>query len=179
MWPFISTDLGMNARIIKRFDQKNIRGLYGYALQYMNEIKSRSNFRCHIECDGKPRRHKYKAVMLAMLNTHFFGTGAIINPTGKINDGQFEIIVIIKPYPWYYIFHMLVAFFTGHIHRLRYVRILSCHKAKIELQPAQDLQVDGEPIGMVNNLELEVLPSAIDIFYNHQDNHLFLKTEDQ
>ncbi|GAO31256.1 diacylglycerol/lipid kinase family protein [Geofilum rubicundum] len=151
------SDLGMNARIIKRFDQEKIRGLYGYARQFFKELKSPSHFRCTIACDGQKRRHKYKVVMIAMLNTHFFGTGAVVNPTGKINDGRFEIVVI-KPYPWYYIFHMMVAFFTGHIHRLRHVRTLSCQQAIIEMVSPQDLQVDGEPIGLVNRVKLEVLP---------------------
>lgn len=169
------SDLGMNARIIKRFDKDGIRGFYGYARQFFKELKLPSHFRCIIKCDGEQRRYKYKAVMIAMLNTHFFGTGAVVNPTGKIDDGQFEIVVI-KPYPWYYIFHMLVFFFTGNTHRLRHVRILSCQQAHIELQSAQDLQVDGEPIGKVKQLEIEVLPSAIDVFYNKQQSHFFLKS---
>lgn len=171
------SDLGMNARIIKRFDQEEIRGFYGYARQFFKELKSPSYFRCTIACDGQQHQHKYKAVMIAMLNTHYFGTGAVVNPIGKINDGLFEIVVI-KPYPWFYILHMLVAFFTGNIHRSRHVRIHSCQQAIIEMVSPQDLQVDGEPLGMVNRAELEVLPSAIDIFYNSEGDHPFLKPED-
>lgn len=168
------SDLGMNARIIKRFDQEKIRGLYGYARQFFKELKSPSRFRCIIEC-GSRKVRKYKAVMVVMTNTHFFGTGAVVNPTGKIDDGKFEIIVI-KPYPWYYIFHMFVAFFTGNIHRLRHVRIISCKNAKIKMRPAQDLQVDGEPTGEFNNLEISVLPGAIRVIFNNQENHLFVKS---
>ncbi len=171
------SDLGMNARIIRRFDQDNIRGFYGYARQFLKELKSPSQFRCTISCDGQEHHHKYKAVMIAMLNTHFYGTGAVVNPTGKINDGFFEIVVI-KSYPWYYIFHMVVAFFTGNIHRLRHVRTLSCQQATIELHSPQDLQVDGEPIGKVKRVELEILPSAIEVFFNNREDHLFLKSED-
>jgi diacylglycerol kinase (ATP) len=167
------SDLGMNARIIKRFDEEKIRGLYGYARQFFKELKSPSHFRCIVECSPKYRR-KYKAVMVVMLNTHFYGTGAVINPTGKINDGKFEI-VIIKPYPWYYIFHMFLAFFTGNIHRLQHVRILSCKKARVKLRPSQDLQVDGEPIGKFRNIEIEILPSAINMLYNDRQGHFFLK----
>jgi YegS/Rv2252/BmrU family lipid kinase len=171
------SDLGMNARIIKRFDQEDIRGIYGYARQFFKEVKSPSHFKCTIACDRQKRSHQYKAVMIAMLNTHFFGTGAVVNPTGKINDGLFEIVVI-KPYPWYYFFHMVVAFFTGNIHRLQHVRTISCQHAILELQSPQDLQIDGEPIGLVNQVELEILPSAIEMYFNRQQDHLFLKSED-
>jgi diacylglycerol kinase (ATP) len=164
----------MNARIIKRFDQEKIRGFYGYTRQFFKELKSPSHFKCIIDCEGKKRR-KYKAVMVVMTNTHFFGTGAVVNPTGKLDDGKFEIVVI-KPYPWHYIFHMVLAFFTGNIHRLRHIRTLSCEKAIISIRPDQDLQVDGEPVGEFKQLEVEVLPSAINIIYNHQQNHLFVKS---
>ncbi|WP_291858263.1 diacylglycerol kinase family protein [Marinilabilia sp.] len=168
------SDLGMNARIIKRFDQEKIRGLYGYARQFFKELKSPSHFKCIVDCEGKKRR-KYKAVMIVMTNTHFFGTGAVVNPTGKLDDAKFEIVVI-KPYPWYYIFHMVFAFFTGNIHRLRHIRTLSCQRATLKMKPAPDLQVDGEPVGKLKQLEVEVIPAAIHIIYNHQENHFFVKS---
>lgn len=171
------SDLGMNARIIKRFDQEDIRGIYGYARQFFKEVRSPSHFRCTIACDRQKRHRPYKAVMIAMLNAHFFGTGAVVNPTGKINDGLFEIVVI-KPYPWYYFLHMVVAFFTGNIHRLQHVRTISCLQATIELQSPQDLQIDGEPLGLVGRVELEILPSAVDVYFNSQQDHLFLKPGD-
>ena len=164
------SDLGMNARIIKRFDQEKIRGLYGYARQFFKELKAPSHFRCTVHCRRK-RPRKYKAVMVVMLNTHFFGTGAVVNPTGEIDDGKFEI-VIIKPYPWHYLFRMIFAFFTGNIHRLRHVRILSCKHARISLQPAQDLQIDGEPIGEMKHIDVKIVPSALDIIFNDQEEHL-------
>jgi diacylglycerol kinase (ATP) len=168
------SDLGMNARIIKRFDKQKIRGLYGYARQFFKELKSPTNFKCTVQCGGKPRR-KYKAVMVVMLNTHFFGTGAVINPMGKINDGKFEI-VIIKPYPWYYIFRMLIAFFTGNLHRLKHVRIISCNNAIIKLNLAQDLQVDGEPRGEVKNLKIGIIPKALDVIFNDKQMHFLFKS---
>lgn len=163
------SDLGMNARIIKRFDHDKIRGLYGYARQFFKELKAPSPFKCRIRCNNQ-RERKYKAVMVVVLNTHFYGTGAVVNSMGQIDDGKFEI-VIIKPYPWHYIFRMFIAFFTGNIHRLRHVRILSCRKAKITVKPAQDLQIDGEPVGEVKSVEAEVVPAALEVIYNDQVEH--------
>ncbi|MGQ1891438.1 diacylglycerol/lipid kinase family protein [Thermophagus sp. OGC60D27] len=165
------SDLGLNARIIKRFDQQNIRGLYGYARQFLKEVIALSSFKCTV-LPSKKRKHNYRAVMVVMLNTHFYGTGAIINPKGRMDDGKFEI-VIIKPYPWYYIFSMFFAFFTGNIHKLRHVKIKSCKRAQLILNPPQDLQIDGEPLGEVSQVEIEIIPSAIEVIYNDQEDHLF------
>ena len=110
--------------------------------------------------------------MIVMLNTHFYGTGAIVNPQGRMDDGKFEI-VIIKPYPWYYIFSMFFAFFTGKIHKLKHIKTISCKRAQIFLHPAQDLQIDGEPMGEISQAEVEIIPSAIEVIYNDQSDHLF------
>ncbi|PWD98156.1 diacylglycerol/lipid kinase family protein [Marinilabilia rubra] len=167
------SDLGMNARIIKRFDREKIRGIYGYSRQFFKELKSPSKFKCIVQYkDRHPR--KYKAVMVVMLNTHYFGTGAMVNPVGKIDDGKFEIVVI-KPYPWYYIFRMFLAFFSGRIHRLRHIRIISCSYAKITVTPPQDLQIDGEPTGEIRNIEIENIPKAVDVIYNDRQEHLLFK----
>ena len=167
------SDLGVNARIIKRFDQEKIRGFYGYARQFFKELKSPSSFKCFVQSKGRHPR-KYKAVMVVMLNTHFFGTGAVINPVGKIDDGKFEIVVI-KPYPWYYIFHMFLAFFTGRLHKLRHIRIVSCSHAKITVQPPQDLQIDGEPTGEASNIELDIIPSAVEVIFNDREERIWFK----
>ncbi|SFD86271.1 diacylglycerol/lipid kinase family protein [Thermophagus xiamenensis] len=164
------SDIGLNARIIKRFDEEKIRGFYGYAKQFFKELKAPAPFRCTIKV--KKRTRMYRAVMVVMLNTHFYGTGAIINPKGRMDDGKFEI-VIIKPYPWYYIFSMFFAFFTGNIHKLRHVKIKSYKRAQIILNPPQDLQIDGEPLGEVSQIEIEIIPSAIEVIYNDQEDHLF------
>ncbi|HKK66898.1 MAG TPA: hypothetical protein VJ946_01760, partial [Bacteroidales bacterium] len=74
-----------------------------------------------------------------------------------------------------YIFRMFLAFFTGSIHRLRHIRIISCSYAKITFTPPQDLQIDGEPSGEVGNLEIENIPSAVDAIYNDRQEHLLFK----
>ncbi|MFO7939211.1 MAG: diacylglycerol kinase family lipid kinase [Bacteroidales bacterium] len=158
------SDLGMNARIIRRFDEARIRGFYGYARQFFKEFGNPPTFTCTVYADDEPPK-RHKAVMVVLLNTHVYGTGAVINPTGKIDDGQFEI-VIIKPYPWYYILRMFVAFFTRQIHRVRHVRTYSCKKARVELNPAQELQVDGEHKGELRTLNAQILPNALHVIYN-------------
>ena len=37
---------------------------------------------------------KRKAFMVAIANASKYGTGATINPDGKIDDGLFEIVVV-------------------------------------------------------------------------------------
>ncbi|MFP4059921.1 MAG: diacylglycerol/lipid kinase family protein, partial [Bacteroidales bacterium] len=103
-------DVGLNARVIKRFEKAVIRGFIGYMGQYFKELFDVKTTRFMLIVNGQ--KFKTKAIMVVIANASKYGTGAIINPPGKINDGSFEVI-FIKPYPFWYIFKLIVVFFTG------------------------------------------------------------------
>ncbi|MFP4664948.1 MAG: diacylglycerol/lipid kinase family protein [Bacteroidales bacterium] len=157
-------DLGMNARIIRRFEQKSIRGFYGYARQFFRELNKPSKFSCIIRYPDQADM-QYQAVMVVILNTHVYGTGAVINPQGKINDGKFEVVVI-KPYRWYFIFRLLIAFFSKNIQKVKKVDIHSCQAVTIDLIPGQEMQVDGEHQGNLTSIKAEVLHDSLTVIYN-------------
>lgn len=98
--------------------------------------------------------------MLVIANAKSFGTGAIINPTGKINDGKFEII-IIRPYPWWFVFTFLYAAFAGKLHKMRYVKVYTASEAEITLPKPQAFQIDGEVLPETSEVKVEILPEAI------------------
>ncbi len=158
------SDLGMNARIIKRFEKEGVRGFYGYAKQFIKELKAPKEFLCTINTEKQ--EIKSKARMVVMANAESYGTGAVINPEGRIDDGVFEII-IIRPYPDWYIFKILVVFFTRNLHRQKYIKSISCTRARITLSPRQELQVDGESLGKTGNLEVTILPRVLNVICNN------------
>jgi YegS/Rv2252/BmrU family lipid kinase len=85
-------DFGINAELIKNFQNSSIRGKLGYLLHSIPTlIKCEYPFEFEIEANGK--HIVQKGVLLAIANAKKFGTGANINPSGKLNDGLFEIII--------------------------------------------------------------------------------------
>jgi diacylglycerol kinase (ATP) len=58
-------------------------------------------------------KKKYKAEMLVIANARSFGTGAVINPEGSVDDGEFEIIMI-RLYSWWSIFYLFRMFISGN-----------------------------------------------------------------
>ncbi len=156
------SDVGINARIVKRFEKEGSKGLFGYGKQLFKELwEGKTWFPCYIEVPGK-RRKKMHAEMIVIANAQRFGTGASINPTGKMNDGKFEIVVI-RPYPWWFVFTFVFAVFTGQLHKMKYVRIYSATEAKIFLPEKQELQVDGEIIPETGSLKVEIVPGALKV----------------
>lgn len=154
------SDVGINARIVKRFEKEGSKGLLGYGKQLFKELwAEKSYFPFHIEIPGQKRK-KMNAEMIVIANAKSFGTGAIINPTGEIDDGKFEL-VIIRPYPWWFVFTFTVRAFTGKLHKMEYVRIYSASEAKITLPKKQECQVDGEIIPETDMLKVEILPGEL------------------
>ncbi|MCG6187110.1 diacylglycerol/lipid kinase family protein [Maribellus maritimus] len=158
---FHLSDVGINARIVKRFEKEDTRGMIGYGKQLFKELFSpKSFFSYNIETGGRKKR--LKAEMIVIANAQSYGTGVKINPAGNISDGKFEIVTI-KPYPWWFVFNFIFAGFTGNLHRMEYVKVYRSEKAKITLDKTQDFQIDGEVIGKVKNLKLEIIPNAIHV----------------
>jgi diacylglycerol kinase family enzyme len=154
------SDLGMNARVIRRFEREKVRGFLGYAKQYFKELGNISKFKAVINTgDGKVKSF---AIMVIIANSSYYGTGATINPEGNIDDGKFEIIVI-KPFPFWFFFYLIIALFTGGLSHHRFIRVLQIQKAAISVSPSQELQVDGEIIGREGTIDLEVLPGKLEI----------------
>jgi len=88
-------DLGLNAALIKNYEDNRIRGKLGYMLSAIPTLsKTEYPFTFEIEANGKKTTEK--GILLAIANANSFGTGANINPTGKVNDGEFEVLVFKK-----------------------------------------------------------------------------------
>ncbi|WP_172594544.1 diacylglycerol/lipid kinase family protein [Mariniphaga sediminis] len=153
-------DIGLNARIVKRFEKEGSKGMLGYGKQLFKELsEGKTSFSFYIQVPGH-RRKKMKAEMVVIANAKSFGTGAIINPTGKLNDGKFEII-IIRPYPWWFVATFIYAFFTGKLHKMKYIRVYSASEARITLLDPQEFQVDGEVLPKTELVEAEIIPAAL------------------
>ena len=156
-------DIGINARIVKRFEDQDSKGLLGYGKQRIKEFFSeRKIFAFNINTPSM--RKRYRAEMIVIANAKSFGTGAVINPSGLVNDGKFEII-IIQPYPMWIIFYLLYMSFVGKTDKLKYVKIITATEAQIILDKPHDLQTDGEIIEGLKKINFEILKSALKVHF--------------
>lgn len=154
------SDIGLNARVVKRFERQKSRGMLGYFRQYVSELMHMEPKKFEFELNGN--RFKRKAHMVVIANSNKYGTGAIVNPVGKINDGKFEVC-IIKPFPLWSIFALTWALFRGTLKKTRFVKIISCKKVKVFNKKKETLQVDGEVIGEPKVVTAEILAGAFNV----------------
>ncbi|MDT8394028.1 MAG: diacylglycerol kinase family lipid kinase [Bacteroidales bacterium] len=154
------SDLGMNARVVKRYDEDKIRGLWGYARQYFRELFYAKKFHCKLSTGGHTVRSK--VLMMVIANASHYGTGAAINPEGDIGDGLMEII-LVKAYPALFLIYMIASFFGLKKYDPEQIEIISCKKAVISVSPPQHIQIDGEPLGSKDKVEVKIIPGAINV----------------
>lgn len=153
-------DVGLNARIVRRFQLDRKRGLLTYAKHLFNEIFFIKSKTFLIETEEKTR--KVKAVSLTFANATKYGTGAVINPEGKLNDGFFEIC-IVKPFANIHLFSIALKMFRNRLNYSAYFETISCKKATIRCKRKTLLQIDGEVIGRTKEINLTCLPAALHV----------------
>ena len=153
-------DVGLNARIVKRFEADSRRGILTYARHLFGEVFLMKHYKFYITYDGK--EIKRKAVSLTFANASRYGTGAVINPHGVLDDGMFEL-VIVKPFPDIKILSIAWKMFRHTLHTSDYVEVISCNRADVRCSRKTTLQVDGEVIGKVKEFHIEMMHKALKV----------------
>lgn len=155
---FHLSDLGLNAELVKNYENGSTRGKLGYALQVVTTLTElQEPFTAKVEVNNQTI--ECVARMIVIANSQKYGTGVIINPDGIMNDGKFEI-VILKNLD-------LVVFgkiITGNIPlNSEDVEIFSSDKAIITTSSPVSFQIDGEYIGEETQLNITILPSQMKV----------------
>ncbi len=151
-------DVGLNARVVKRFESDIKRGILTYAKYLFREMFLLKKYVFTIFYEDKTIRRK--GVSMTFANASRYGTGAVINPKGIIDDGKFEL-VIIKPFPRIKLLSITWKMFMNKLHTSDYVEIISCKKAKVLSSRRTTLQVDGEVLGKVKEISVECMHKAL------------------
>jgi diacylglycerol kinase (ATP) len=156
-------DLGINAALIKNYQNSEIRGKLGYALQTIPTLlKADLPYKFHLNIEGQSI--DAEGVMVAIANAKQFGTGAVINPKGKIDDGLFEVLIFKK----LDILDILKTLDENSYRNPEFVECFSVKKVSIECQSPVSLQVDGEFIGDVKHVSAKLLPTKLKIMVPKQ-----------
>ncbi len=149
-------DLGINATLIKNYDNSAIRGKLGYAIQTIPTlIESDLPYQFSLELNEKTI--KTEGVMIAIANAKQFGTGAVINPDGKMDDGRFEVLIFKN----LGIINILKTLDEDSQRDPEFVECFSTKKVTITCEKPVFFQIDGEFMGNVTHVSAVVLPTKL------------------
>ena len=146
------SDLGLNADLVKNYENGDIRGKLGYALQTFTTLTEMEEpFFATILANNQII--ECQARMIVIANSQKYGTGVMINPNGLMNDGKFEL-VILKNLD-------LITFgkiITGNMPiNSEDIEIISTDKAIIKTKSPVSFQIDGEYCGPETELNIRIL----------------------
>lgn len=151
------SDLGLNAQLVKYFDQSDQRGMWGYVREAFKVFRRKEKIELSIEANGETVNRE--VWMLVIANARLYGTGAAINPNGSLYDGQFEI-VLLKRLSLFEIFKMM---FGHQRFNRKKVEVISAERAAITAKGPAYFQVDGEYICECAKLDCVIEKGAVDI----------------
>ena len=155
---FHMADLGINAELIKNYEASNIRGKLGYVLQTIPTLfTSEYPFNFTLKIDAKTI--ETKGIMLAIANANKFGTGATINPNGKINDGKFEVVVFKE----LNIAEIINTIYDKANVQSDFAQEYATTSAIIETQESVPLQIDGEFIENTTKVEVKLCEEKLTV----------------
>ncbi|SFU16447.1 Diacylglycerol kinase family enzyme [Algoriphagus locisalis] len=140
-------DFGMNANLIKKFEEDDSRGMFGYVKNSLSEIFTSESKKFRLKLDDENLDITSKMIVIA--NGDQYGTGAIVNCKGVMDDGKFEVIALNPETAEDYV-KMTMAFMNGDLDELEGVKTWSVSSCQIDNLEGAEFQIDGE---MMNHPE--------------------------
>lgn len=150
-------DIGINALMVKKYEDDPQKGMLGYAKFLLSSIRETDLMKYTIKTPEQV--YEREGYVLAFANAHKYGTGVHISD-GDVWDGKFEIVNVPKVALNDAIKAGLTAL-NVFVDKNMFSDVISCTKAEVTIDRKTDFQIDGEYMGEVDSLKIEILPSAV------------------
>ncbi|WP_207512963.1 diacylglycerol/lipid kinase family protein [Longitalea luteola] len=151
------SDIGFNAFVVKTFETFNKRGMWGYIKAAFKVLFRHRHMEVTIA--GEKQAVRRNAAMVVLANATKYGTGAVINPNGKLDDGKFEIVVI-KKIAFSEIIKMMI---THKEFDPAKTELFTTSGVEVHSRHRVHFQVDGEYLGKIYSLQAECLPGVLPV----------------
>lgn len=151
------SDVGLNAYLMKKFESNGVRGMWGYMIASIKVLLQNSLLDIEMLIDDKKIR--IKAFMVVIANATMYGTGAVINPIGNLDDEFFEVIVI-KQISFLEVFKMIVSHQSYDEEK---TKVYQTNSLTMKSRKKVHFQIDGEYLGKVNAVTANLVSDALPI----------------
>jgi diacylglycerol kinase family enzyme len=153
------SDIGMNAQLVKYFEENDVRGKIGYAREVMRVLWKKRLISVAIKKDDTTLIRT--AFMVVLANASVYGTGAKINPIGDLHDGLFEVIILRK----LSLIELLKMLFFNRPFNPNKTEMLQAEAVTIEVSKKAYFQVDGEYMGKTRKISARVERNALMLIF--------------
>jgi diacylglycerol kinase (ATP) len=151
------SDIGLNAYAMKKFKTQHGRGMWGYFIASLRVLLLNPIMEVKMRIGDKTI--KIKAEMIVIANATKYGTGALINPIGQLEDDVFEVIVI-KQISFLEVFKMV---FSHAAYDPNKTEVFQTNQLSMRSTKRVHFQVDGEYLGKTKAVNAVIVPDALQI----------------
>lgn len=154
---FHMADVGLNALIIKYFDESRFRGLLTYGRMLIKALFKHSLV--HVTVQTPEIEKQFRAYAVIFANGKKYGTGANVNPDGELNDHQFELVIVQK-----LSLKEIIKLFSKHKgFDSKAMEIISAKTATLSSRHRMHHQRDGEYLGKTKQIHARVIRDAVTV----------------
>ena len=157
------SDVGFNAFVVKKFEDENTRGMWGYIKAAWKVLWSHSRMMVNLKIGEE--NIQSEAVMVVIANASMYGNGVVINPKGSLYDRLFEV-VIIKKISLSEIIKMRFSHKSFHPDK---TELFQTSSLTIKSRRKMHFQIDGEYKGKVNSVNAEILTDCLAVIVPLKD----------
>ena len=151
-------DFGINAELIAKYAKSNIRGKLGYVLHSIPTLLE-SEYPFQFEIEANNQTFKKEGILLGIANANSYGTGAKVNPKGKIDDGYFEILI----FKHFDILKILKTLRNEVDYDPEFMETIVTKEASISCSSPVAFQIDGEYLGRKESIHAKIMPNKLTI----------------
>ncbi len=143
----------------KHFGAKGKRGFSNYLKLALSLYKTSSSFDIFLD------DQLYKDVWaVEFANSSQLGNNAIVSPLASIYDGVVDILILKKPKYWQ-IPSLITMVLSGNVLKLKLSQLIKASQLKIRLREEQHYHIDGEYIGTIKSIHLQMIPSVLKVIH--------------
>jgi diacylglycerol kinase (ATP) len=163
--PFLNVaGVGFDAAVGHAFHERGRqgarRGILGYLRLSLLELRAYRAPRLVVEAGGE--RLEVVAFVVTFANGPQYGSGAVINPGGKLDDGRLEVVVFEDGSRWRTV-AAAPRLFLGGLERSPGYRRLAGAAATVTAAAPVAVHCDGDPAGAVDRVDVLLRPGALEI----------------
>ena len=175
--PFFCTcGVGFDAFVSQKFAESGRRGPLTYLENMLHECLNYKPETYNIElCDGN-EVETLKAYLIACANASQYGNNAYIAPQASLHDGLIDVTVV-EPFTVLDVPALSFQLFNRTIDQNSRIKTFRCRKLRIHRAKEGVIHFDGDPIMTGRDLEVQVVPKALNIIINNKKRQKFKKPE--
>ena len=137
------------------------RGLLGYLRLSLAEVLGYRPQPLVLEANAE--RRSFRPLMITFANGPQYGSGAVINPGGRLDDGRLEVVSFDYEGPIFELLRAAPRLFLGGLEKVRRYQRLSTTRAVVTADSPLQIHRDGDPVESAGRIDVELVPRALDV----------------